>query len=441
VSHSARQLRLGAALSLLAAAAVAPAAPPREEADSPSPSARRLFEGARSKLLQVRTLLRGQDSQATVGSGFVVAADGLAITNYHVVSQVARQPGRFRLVYDGTDGVQGPLELLAFDAVHDLALVRMVRPAGAPLPALPFRPASAALAKGERIYSLGNPLDVGFAVAEGIYNGLVERSFYPTIFFGGALNPGMSGGPVLDEQGRVVGINVATRFGGQLVSFLVPAAHAEELLARARSAAPITAPVYPELLRQLLAHQEHLTSRTTAQAWRLAGSSRYAIPVPPEAFMRCWGRNAPDDAKGMLFERSECTMDYQVFVSGQLRTGDIAVRHEEYDGERLGALRFLKQYSASFAREQLAAGDRQRTPPQCRERDLDRDGLPLRSVICLSAYRKLPGLYDLSVLVATLDQVRGGVQGRLDARGVSFDNALKLADFYLQGFGWKSDRR
>ena len=82
-----------------------------------------------------------------------------------------------------------------------------------------FRAPSAALSQGERIYSMGNPLDVGFAVLEGTYNGLVERSFYPSIFFGGALNSGMSGGPALDEQGRVVGVNVADasrRPAGQL---------------------------------------------------------------------------------------------------------------------------------------------------------------------------------------------------------------------------------
>src|SRR4029077_3549412 len=111
--------------------------------------------------------------------------------------------------------------------------------------ALPFRPANEPLSQGERIYSLGNPLDVGFAVTEGTYNGLVRRSFYPQIFFGGALSGGMSGGPALDEQGRVIGINVARRVDGEQVSFLVPARFAVALLARGRDVAPIRAPAYP----------------------------------------------------------------------------------------------------------------------------------------------------------------------------------------------------
>ena len=57
-------------------------------------------------------------------------------------------------------------------------------------------------------------------------------------------------------------------------------------------------------------------------------------------------------------------------------------------------------------------------------------------MVCLRAYKKLPGLYDLAVLVATLDQPRSGVQGRFDAQGLSFANAQKLAKYYLEAYGW-----
>jgi hypothetical protein len=56
--------------------------------------------------------------------------------------------------------------------------------------------------------------------------------------------------------------------------------------------------------------------------------------------------------------------------------------------------------------------------------------------VCLRAYKKLPELYDVSVLVATLDQTQAGVQGRFDAQGLSFANAQKLAKHYLEGYGW-----
>ncbi len=67
-------------------------------------------------------------------------------------------------------------------------------------------------------------------------------------------------------------------------------------------------------------------------------------------------------------------------------------------------------------------------------------GLPLKAVVCLRAYKKLEGLHDLSVLVATLDGARAGVQGRFDARGVSLASAQRLAQHYLDGYAWTAQK-
>jgi len=152
--------------------------------------------------------------------------------------------------------------------------------------------------------------------------------------------------------------------------------------------------------------------------------------------MRCWGRSTAADVKGLEFEHSACEMDSYLFVSGRLTTGSVTVRYEAYDGHKLGILRFADRYSDSFKNEGFAGSSQDRTPPQCHERYVDRDGLPLRAVLCMSAYKKLTGLYDVSVLVATVDASRTGVQGRFDASGVTFDNALKLSAYYLEGFAW-----
>ena len=85
-------------------------------------------------------------------------------------------------MYVPVNGKQAEVQLLAFDVQHDLALLRVTEP----LPvqeALSFRRKDAALVQGERLYSVGNPLDIDFALTEGTYNGLVQGSFYPRIFF------------------------------------------------------------------------------------------------------------------------------------------------------------------------------------------------------------------------------------------------------------------
>ena len=416
---------------------------PAPEEPSVTGAGQRIYERTRPRLLQVRTLLKTQDSQSSVGSGFLVEDGSLLVTNYHVISQYALQPARHRLVYASVDGRQGALQLLAFDVVHDLALLRPVDPATlAGRGAVLLRPADEPLPRGARIFSLGNPLDVGFAVAEGTFNGTVVRSFLETLFFGGSLSAGMSGGPALDEQGRLIGVNVAARRDGEQVSFLVPVSPVRALIERGRKAAPMDTPAWPEITRQLLEHQAGLTARFISQPWRNAGHARYAIPVPQETFMRCWGRGSNQAERGLQFERSDCEMDSRIFVNGNMLTGFLTVRHEAYDGSKLGTLRFAERYSGSFRNEFVGRDNRNVTAPQCVERQLDAKAqpgakaLPLKAVICLRAYKKLEGLHDLSVLVATLDGTHVGVQGRFDAKGISLASAQRLAQHYIDGYAW-----
>ena len=444
---------LALALAGLACAAGAQAPlPPSLAASAPgvpppvvSASARRLYERSKGQLLQIRTLLKTQDSQASVGSGFLVSDDGHVVTNYHVVSQFALEPESYRLRYATTDGQSGALELLDFDARRDLALLRAVEDGKdgslKGRGALAFRPLSQPLAKGERIYSMGNPHDVAFAVVEGNYNGLVERSFDPLIYYAGGINPGMSGGPVLDEDGRVVGVNVSTLLFAQQVSFLVPGEFAESLVKRSLTAKPIHTAAWSRLRDQITRYQDELVTRFLSTPWESANHERYRLPVPRQDFMRCWGSSTPADTKGLDFERSQCRMDHALFVSGNLQTGWLDMSHEAYDGRKLGALRFARKYSGSFRNERLGSADKSRTAAYCKEQFVDRDGLPLRAVVCLRAYRKLEGLHDLSVLVTTVDAAEQGALGRFDARGVSFDNALKLAAHYLEGFAWTNSSK
>lgn len=400
-----------------------------------SGSASQAYERARSQLVQIRTVLKGQASQTSVGSGFFVSSAGHIITNFHVISAAALAPDQHDLLYVTAAGREAPLTLLMIDVRHDLALLKAADLEDKPFEALNFRPVKEPLRQGERMVSLGNPLDVGFAIVEGLYNGLVDRSFYPQIFFAGSLSAGMSGGPVLDQQGRVVGINVARRGDGEQVSFLVPSQFAQELLTKGQHAEPMSDSAYPEMQRQLLAHQEELTQRFIQQGWKTASHPRYLVPVPVDRFMRCWGATEPSASGGMDVERSECTMDSQIFAGG-FSTGALSTRHESYNAARLGRWRYAAALSASFANEKFTRlTDAQMTPPACHEDFLDRQGLTLRAVVCVRSYRRLPKLYDVSVLVATLDQPTAGVLGRFDGEGLSYPNAMKLTKHFLTAFG------
>ena len=420
-----------------ATGAAQPQAPTAADAALLSRDARRIYGLSRDKLVQIRTLLRNANTQASIGSGFFVSADGLIVTNFHVASQLALEPERYRGVYVTMEGQEGEVELLAFDVQRDLAVLRAKgRTAAAPV--LSFRPTTDALAQGERIYSLGNPLDIGFAVTEGTYNGLVKRSFYPRIFFGGTLNPGMSGGPAVDDAGRVLGVNVAKRLDGEQVSFLIPAEFAQALVQRAANAEPITRPAHAEMTRQLMEHQQLLTDRFLKAPFREQRHGNYRVPVPDDALARCWGSGRDPAFPALNLERTQCQADSDV-VAGDFNTGAVRLGYEAYNAPTLGAARFARMFSQSFANERLQIrGNRHQTAVECSERYIDPGSLPMRAVVCLSAYRKLTGLYNMTVLAASVNQPTQGMLGRLDVQGVSFDNGMKLASHYLKAFRWEA---
>jgi len=166
-------------------------------------------------------------SKSSIGSGFQVSRDGLIVTNYHVVSSFVQSPDTHEIEYQSHNGQKGSLKLLDFDVINDLALLRHSNPGDR---VLGF--AEQPLEKGETVYALGNPRDYGTSLVKGPNNGMVEHSYDEQILFSGSLNPGMSGGPALNERGEVVGVNVAT--AGSQLSFLVPSEKAKLMMRACR---------------------------------------------------------------------------------------------------------------------------------------------------------------------------------------------------------------
>ena len=247
--------------SAQASDAAAPDEPVARPLPEPSTSARELFARTRDGIVQVRVLLASANEQSSLGSGFVVSDDPRAgawvVTNYHVVADLAIDPIKYWIELRGTNERRTHASLVAIDVIHDLALLRidpMVR--HDPWQTFPLR--EDPLAQGAKVFALGNPLELGFLISEGIYNGKVEAQLYDQMLFSGALNSGMSGGPAMDAAGRVVGVNVATRRDGESLSFLVPVRFVRDMLARSASARP-RREWRTEIARQLLQHQEFVT--------------------------------------------------------------------------------------------------------------------------------------------------------------------------------------
>lgn len=402
-----------------------------EASTPPSSTAQELYAAAQSDLLQIRVLLKNGHSQSAVGSGFLIGTSNLVITNFHVVSQIALEPETYLGEFKDTQGKSGDIELLAVDVQHDLAVVRVNRQ-GTGFFNLIETPA--ALNQGEHLYSLGNPLDLGFFISEGTYNGLSHRGFSDQIMFTGPVNPGMSGGPNVKANGQVAGINVAHRRDGELVSFLVPATFAQKLIASITDASKPPADFKPMIGEQLLAHQTIMMDTLLATPLTAKTLGPYSVPVRESEQVRCWGNSDSKREKTYKTDQINCRMESEIFVSNDLQTGQISINHKFVQTDQLNSLRFSNLVGKFFNnRGNNNTKDEDLTTSHCTEEFIAKDNFSSRAVLCVEAYKKFAGLYNFTLSTSSTDEPLMSLQSRLDIDGVSFENGQKFVSQFLAG--------
>lgn len=394
--------------------------------------AQAVFSSVKDTVVQIRTLLKGSQSQSSIGSGFYVSDDGLIISNYHVVSSHALEPKIYEMEYVAGNGERGALTLLAIDVVHDLALLQRK---GASLPYLRFH--QGAVARGERLFSLGNPNDLGLVIVDGVNNGLREHSFYDSIHFTGAINPGMSGGPVVSRAGDLVGINVATM--GESRGFLVPARFAQELLARWH-AAPVPAAAFePEITRQLKQHSAALVERLTRKHLPVQLDAGYSVPDAADPYMRCWANESTDTKLFFGARAYNCSGDSDLFVGDGINTGSVYFESRLYQSDKLGPFRFGRILAKAYGRQDEYSSDIPRkhfSKYACTDSTVDLNGMPGKAALCLRAYKKFTGLYDFRLRVVTLRESKRGLVTRLNLNGVTHEDGMRMVKHFMGALKW-----
>jgi tetratricopeptide (TPR) repeat protein len=254
-----------------------PAAPPDTAADPVA-----LVQRVQPAVVRLR-LLGPQRREAGLGSGFIISGGHVASARHGLLAadgaEVELRDGRVLAV----------LGVVADDPVHDLVLLAVAWPHGAP-DVVPLPLAAQPPPVGARVTVFGSPLGLEATVADGLVSAVGELpGLGPVLTISAPISPGSSGGPVVDARGQVVGVVRGKRPGGENLNFAAAATDLAALVvgtpvpvatwsARARAAAPA-----PEILAALRAAIGAL-GRAPAQALAQARALRDEVPSLAQAW-------------------------------------------------------------------------------------------------------------------------------------------------------------
>ncbi len=187
------------------------------EGSAPTGEIERVAQQLLPSVTQVNVAGAGQ---AGSGSGIIISSDGQILTNNHVVESAAER-GSITVAFN--DGTNAKAEILGRDPVTDLAVIKAEGKSGLKAATLG---SSAQLRVGQEVVAIGSPFGLESTVTTGIISALNrpvgassggggrDQTVFPAIQTDAAINPGNSGGPLVDLEGRVIGINSAIRSNG-----------------------------------------------------------------------------------------------------------------------------------------------------------------------------------------------------------------------------------
>lgn len=395
-----------------------------------------LFTQYKSALVQIKSINIESGQKSSIGTGFFISSDGYLATNYHVISDVIQSPQQYRLEYvdhlDNTFNVE-PVDI---DVINDLAILKTDDSIG-----IHFSLSEQTPLKGEDIFSLGNPHDLGMLVVPGTYNGIKSKSFYRRINFTGSLNPGMSGGPTVTENGEVIGVNVST--AGNQISFLVPVnklikLYKDAMLAKVEE---VDSSFFDKrILAQLTTNQTKLYNEVLASDWQTSAVGNISIPSEIADFMPCWGDSNQDQEKIQYVNTTtNCGLYDNIYISSSFYTGSVDVNYNLIKSEKLSKFQLSTLYEARLNNiyDNGNASQDDVSNFHCRESVVENQYTAVsKGVLCVRAYRQYAGLYDIKFKSVMLQAESESLVASYSLQGVTESVADQFYKKFIESVKW-----
>lgn len=397
-------------------------------------TAKNLFSQYRNALYQIQIIDKESGNKTSIGSGFRVGNQGEVFSNYHVISEYIYNPDKFRIQFLDAQGKTGELNVIHFDVINDIALMKLNSDQ---IQGLSFTLAQDLPQQGSPIYSLGNPHDLGMIVVPGTFNGLKKNSFYQRIHFTGSINPGMSGGPAVNQNGEVVGVNVAT--AGNQIGFLIPLPKLKGLFSAKNQ--QHSEDFKQRIETQLLANQSSMINEILQTDWKSAQLGKANIPEKIADFISCWGgSNANEKEVTYLSVVNRCRLGQRIFLNSRLQTGEVEIEFEWLQSDSLNQFRFNQFLSQriSGAKSGNIAAKADVTNYQCHYDEIkNNSGLNQKAVQCIRAYHDYDDLYDVLFISASTNHNQASLISHFTLAGVSEQSTKQFTQQFLDSVSWQ----
>ena len=418
-------------------------------------SSSEIFNKYKSLIFKLTTVLKDDGIGPSYGTAFVVDESGLLATSFHVVADALLFPGKYSLKLqipgEGTAKRSELVEVVAIDAPNDLALIKIDPKALGLTAAGPKSMWSTkeikSPATGERIYPIGFPSNLNLSIVDGVYNEKISLNSGDVLVSSSPINHGMSGGPMVESHGVLIGVNRAIQGEAQNIAFFSDARAIGILLKTVTEPGAkrtiASAVVWKEQIEKQLKIQEttffDLLARPGAIPISFAGVKFGNFPF----YSRC-GKNQDNELfQGKLIQscnapsfsspdgRHEGLGANGIFIETSKDTAQEGGHSKSGTDDLLSSAKFSSLVNKLFSR--TLSDHSSFTEADCSERVVvNKNQLRIHLNYCVSGFRSFKNLYSAVIQMEVPKANREpAAVGIISFTGLSSEGITQAFDYYL----------
>ncbi len=393
----------------------------------------------KQSVFRTSTSLSSEIEKKSYGTSFVVNKNGLLATNYHVVSDVLLSPEKNKLFIEYNDE-KIEAAVVAIDITNDLALIHVDKTFELPLKLETTLPS-----QGSKIYALGYPRDMGFSISEGLSNQIETTFPYQLFYLSIPLNSGMSGGPVVNEEGNVVAVNDCTMPNAENIGFSIPALQLENLIQSTKEPYKVFTQndLNSIISRQLTNTQDLITLRTKpAVKQRLKLGNKSILQLSPD--LDCWSAQDSDGDSTYVLHGKYCWFKGRTYLTEGIYPGSFEVSYELIMNSTNNSYQFTKLLNSRYNHSDyikpnpfISLFSAQKpsllSQPICTaDKILNSKKTPFIVNICMRGYITLENLYDIDFKAVSHRNDKDALIVRSSLRGFTKQNGWKIIKQLLE---------